>query len=88
MIEELLRNTMTSGVETDYWQKVQNRNRFTANSQSRLTPLDGFDDQKTVKKNNYLNKPDSSFQGRPRPFNTQNDFFQQNRGFPNQYSGK
>lgn len=88
MIEELLRNTITSGVDTDYWQKVQNRNRNTANSQSRLKPLDGFDDQKTVKKNNYLNKPDPSFQGKPRPFNTQNDFFDQNRGFQNPQNRK
>jgi hypothetical protein len=77
MMDEVLRNTMSSGVETDYWKRVNERNRFTAAGHARLNPLDGFEDHATKKGNFYEQNGEPNM--RLKGFSTQQDFFGPNK---------
>jgi len=83
MVDDILRNTLSSGVGTEY-QKIQNRNRFTAANNNRMKPLDVFDDVSTTKKNNFLQAVDSS----SAISNTSNDLFASQKAIPNKLLGK
>jgi hypothetical protein len=85
IMEEVFRNTMSSGVETDYWKKVNERNRFTAAGHARLNPLDGFEDHATNKGNFYEQNGEPNM--RLKGFSTQQDFFGPNRPMPNNLTG-
>jgi flagellar biosynthesis GTPase FlhF len=87
MMDEVLRNTISSGVETDYWKKVSERNRFTAAGHARLHRLDGFEDQVTAKKNNVFEIGSESKNMISKGFSTQQDFFGPTRPLPSNING-
>lgn len=87
MMDEVLRNTISSGVETDYWKKVSERNKFTAAGHARLHSLDKFEDQVTAKKNNIFDKESVSNNMVSKGFSTQQDFFGPPRPLPSNLRG-
>lgn len=76
---------MSSGVDTDYWKRVNERNRLTAGTHGRLKALDGSEDR-TTKKHYFNNDVGSSIP--ESGFNTQNDFFGPSRPVPQRLYGK
>lgn len=79
-IDDFLRRTVTSEVETDYWQKVNHRGLGTAAHGYRMKPLEGFDEQPTTKKQGVKQYYGSTGVG-SRGDNTPSDFFGPNRAF-------